>query len=548
MKFNLKILAIFIFLFLASFLFSADTNAQTGDGCITSQDATHEFRCPINGAIMWCRVRQDCEYLHGNFATTNYEPYYYSSVLEFQRRVFDEGQPDGLERTVMALWTDGTSALATMITGPADITVAQQAGIPTGGAIGFLASGISTMTSQRPVRTATYIADIGSQAGLVKTAYAQDGTGFSALQPVLKVWKAFRNISYMAFVIIFIVLGFMIMFRAKIDQQTVISVQLALPKIIITLLLITFSYAIASLVIDLIYLLIYLFIGIFTMFGILDSSSSSSVQGILLGENIFVIAWRYMLSPGDTAGAAARAVSDLVDDVLGDAGAIGDFFGATSSALAYVVFAAAILISVFKLFFQLLMAYIGIIFSVIFAPIILLFNALPGSQSFSKWLKGIVASAMIFPVTAVLLLVSAAMLGETDFGIASDIGFQNNRDSFNQTALPFIGGGIDANSMMGLIGIGFIMMMPKINEMIQKAMGIEGGLAGMAGAIMEPIASGYGAAKKPFAPIGAGAKTLGRYATLGKLGEWSSEGRGDPSLLGKTKQAIHSGLTGVKHS
>jgi len=47
----------------------------------------------------------------------------------------------------------------------------------------------------------------------------------------------------------------MIMFRIKINPQTAITIQLALPKLIITLLLITFSYAIAGFMIDIFYLI-----------------------------------------------------------------------------------------------------------------------------------------------------------------------------------------------------------------------------------------------------------------------------------------------------
>jgi hypothetical protein len=46
----------------------------------------------------------------------------------------------------------------------------------------------------------------------------------------------------------------MIMFRAKLNPQTVISVENALPKIVVALLLITFSFAIAGFLIDLMYI------------------------------------------------------------------------------------------------------------------------------------------------------------------------------------------------------------------------------------------------------------------------------------------------------
>ena len=120
------------------------------------------------------------------------------------------------------------------------------------------AKAISFLYQQRPASSIDYLAYVNqnlSNKKIVKPAYAQEGYGFRVLQPILPVWKALRNVSYFVFIIAFIVYGFMIMFRVKINPQTVISIQLALPKLIATLLLITFSYAIAGLIIDFFYII-----------------------------------------------------------------------------------------------------------------------------------------------------------------------------------------------------------------------------------------------------------------------------------------------------
>jgi len=383
---------------------------------------------------------------------------------------------------------------------------AQIAGIPSNSsAVSQLAGGIVTMSVYQPAKTAVYLADLGKQAGIYNPVYAQDGTGFSALAPVLKVWKAFRNMAYLAFVVIFVVIGFMIMFRSKVSQQAVISIQLALPQIIITLLLITFSYAIASLMIDLIYLLIYLIIAVFETFGIIQTSKVTDVQNMILGRNVIGIAISHLITPNDAAGAAAKAVTNAVMGIV--EGGLSGVLGFGTNVLMYLIFAIAILISVFKLFFQLLISYVGLIVSTIFAPILLLFNAVPGSQSFSKWLKGIFANAIVFPVTALMLLVSAALVGEADFGISSDIGYNSGRSDWNKVALPLVGGGMDTNAIVGIIAIGFLMMMPKVVELVQKALGVEGGLGGMMGAIMEPINAPFSPFKKFGGAVAGGVAT-----------------------------------------
>jgi len=376
-------------------------------------------------------------------------------------------------------------------------------GAQAGGAVGSFGNLIAGMTSTPPVHTATYIADLGQSLGLAKPAYAQ-GTGFRALEPVLPIWKAFRNIAYFGFVIIFVVIGFMIMFRKNIDPQTVITVQSSLPKIIITLLLITFSYAIASLMIDLIYFLIYLIVGLFKNAGLLGGGFEAT-KNELLERTLLGIAFQDLLGPGPggAAGAATATVNELIKDILGTIG--GAVANMIAGPLAYVIFAVAILIAVFKLFFQLLMAYIGIIFSVIFAPIMLLFNALPGSNSFGSWLKGILANVLVFPVTALMFLIAAVLLGQGKLGTNPNLGY--GAYDYAKTQLPFIGTGISPDALMALIAIGFLMMMPKVIEMIQKMMGIEGGIMGMMGGAMEGI-------KTPFSPlVGFGSQVAGGYAS-----------------------------------
>ena len=432
-------------------------------------------------ASLRCGISGLCETPVAGYQQAGY--WQMPTVQQTQTNAYGSGEGvSGESMTSASLgWNMGT--LSAYILGPLPGATGEVEDAQTGGAVGTFGNLIAGMTSTPPVRTTTYIADLGQSLGLAKPTYAQ-GTGFRALEPVLPLWKAFRNIAYFGFVIIFVVVGFMIMFRKNIDPQTVITVQSSLPKIIITLLLITFSYAIASLMIDLIYLLIYLLIGLFTTFGIIEGTKA---KDILLGESVFTIALQNLIGIGkeEIAGASAAAVADITNSIFKGIG--GKIVGGIGQALAYVVFAVAILIAVFKLFFQLLMAYIGIIFSVIFAPIMLIFNALPGSNSFGSWLKGILANALVFPVTAVMFLIIAALIGSQKFGV-TDSGYGSNQ--YPDLQLPFISGGIPTDAMQAIIAIGFLMMMPKIIEMIQKMMGIEGGLMGMMGGAMEGVKAG----------------------------------------------------------
>ena len=108
---------------------------------------------------------------------------------------------------------------------------------------------IAYMYSTPPASTEVFIADLLDSANIVEPAYAQ-GLGFASLTPILGAWKIFRNVSYFFFIIAFLAIGFMIMFRQKIGGQTVVTAQQALPRIIISLLAVTFSFAIAGFLID----------------------------------------------------------------------------------------------------------------------------------------------------------------------------------------------------------------------------------------------------------------------------------------------------------
>lgn len=119
---------------------------------------------------------------------------------------------------------------------------------------GFLTNLIA-LPYTNPPASGVYWAYSGLQnAGFIPKTYAAEGIGFAAIKPFMSVWKVFRDLSYMLLVLVLIAIGFMIMFRAKLNPQTVISVENSLPKIVVALLLITFSFAIAGFLIDLMYI------------------------------------------------------------------------------------------------------------------------------------------------------------------------------------------------------------------------------------------------------------------------------------------------------
>lgn len=255
-----------------------------------------------------------------------------------------------------------------------------------------------------------YIADVANTIRNplgAQTAYAQ-GLGFSSLAPVLGIWKLMRNVAYFFFVIVFLVIGFLIMFRQKIGSQAAVTVQQALPQLVISLLLVTFSYAIAGLMIDIMYLIIYLMIGVF-------SSSDVFAGGKVPGMGpIIDIAFRNNIITnmmgliGNSVGSIAGAVGNIAVDTLGlkQDWVSGWVVQSASNIVVTLILAIFILVSVFRVFFALLQAYVSIFFAVIFSPIQLLIGAIPGQKTFGQWIGNLFDNLMVFPTVIFILLIA----------------------------------------------------------------------------------------------------------------------------------------------
>ena len=343
-------------------------------------------------------------------------------------------------------------------------------------AVPLLGRSIALLTGRPPVQTREYLAYMAGKAGFIDQAYAQAQGGFEVLQPIQKLWVATRNVAYLITSLTLIVVGFMIMLRKKIDAQTVVGIEQALPNLVVTLLLITFSYAIAGFVIDMIYFVSFFGIKLLALNNVFSDSGSAAIETIRT-KSIFSIGIRDLFRLGGTGSAetAADAVGNLIAELLGD----GKLFAATqiiSQPIAYVIFALMILYAVFKLFFSLLMAYIQIILLAILGPLQLMLNALPGSDAFSKWFRNLLANAMAFPAAILMLVFAAALMGQTGepWNISDNIGFTDSDQGVKWIAPLIFGSGGGAtnpvDAIQALLGMGILLMTPKVVDMVKEAL------------------------------------------------------------------------------
>src|SRR3990167_304088 len=185
-----------------------------------------------------------------------------------------------------------------------------------GGAIGFMGNMIATLYTP-PLHTADYFQNLAQNFGISKKTYAQTtGTGFQSLTPLINIWAAFRNIVYLLLVIVFVVIGLAIMLRVKIDPRTVMTIQNQITKIIVGILAVTFSFAIAGFLIDMMWVLIYLSYGIIS--GIPNVNVQSLNPSLIQGQN--ALAASNNISPLGIFGIPAnisRGVADIFKNLIG---------------------------------------------------------------------------------------------------------------------------------------------------------------------------------------------------------------------------------------
>lgn len=377
------------------------------------------------------------------------------------------------------------------------------------GLVSGVGNAISLLYKYPPASTGSYLAYVSQNLQRHKiispALAASTGVGFSTFSPFIELWKVVRNIAYFGLILFFIVYGFMMMFRINLGQKTVITVQLAIPKLIVTLLVITFSYAIVGLIFDFMWVLVYFFIGFLKSQNIIyivevAGTKIWSPSYVAYGNSILGFTGS-LITNSLVAGPAA--VYGILNLILGGTIASIGFIVAQLSPLTYLVYLIiliAVLISYAKLFVKLVGAFIYVVISLITGPILLLGNALPGSQVIGSWIRNIVANLFIFPITMLFLLFSylfmiqplVTMCKKDEINVVvSFFGFSETCENLfgvkdlvkasatqNITNIPLITplkdfgvlGGFNAEGLLALVGVGLLLMAPKYVEMVRDAL------------------------------------------------------------------------------
>lgn len=392
-----------------------------------------------------------------------------------------------------------------------------------GGALGSVANFMAAIYVTPPLSTAQYLADVRQNMGIAKPAYAQvTGSGNAVLSPILNLWRVSQNIAYLAMIFIFITIGFMLMFRHKLNPQTVIGVQQALPNLVVGLILITFSYFLAALIID------TTFVATYTAGKVFESSQiigEGTTENLLKGGNIISVFNHFISltgpkegivgSPLDIIDTTQGTLTSLKQGLVGDiitlasmlggcwvgkelapdigwnfivtipvtkiagcaAGAGGGFIFSETSLLGgivglilYLVLIIALLIAMFKLLFSLIIAYLSIIVNTIIAPFYFLFGSIPGKQgAISGWFKSMFANLLVFPAVFAALLFAAYILNWS----GEPFNIINGPGDFSGGTVPLLGG-LSSVFIRLVLAYGILLITPAIPDAIKGAFGVKG--------------------------------------------------------------------------
>lgn len=197
------------------------------------------------------------------------------------------------------------------------------------------------------------------------------------------IWKTNLNLTYLLIIIPTVAFGFAIMFRMQLGPQTQVTLMKAIPRILITILLITFSFPIASIMLRL---------------------------GKILSDIAIGLVWT--LSTELPSGSFQLDQLTFMNSVV----------GTVLEAVGYFVLIICAVIVLIVTLFRMVFAYFGqlikVSFLIAFSPIILLFSAFPGREGvMANYFKTLAANIMGYFAIFILFHLSWATLklGDTFF-------------------------------------------------------------------------------------------------------------------------------------
>lgn len=333
--------------------------------------------------------------------------------------------------------------------------------------------------------------------------YAQEeiDTGYEELSAsgIAPLWTKVLNVSYVFFVIIMMVAGFMIMFRQKLGGQTMVTLGNVLPKVIVSLIIATFSFAIAGFLIDLGGILISAIIYIFNINEPNTIARVAPIMGSVFrgGLGITTTIVGTLGSIGTVLGIGAILKSSLF--VVGAAAPAAGLLFAAGVGVVALLFALTILVIIFvgavKVVLTLLKSYLQLLLSVVLGPLQITLGALPGnSNAMKNWFLSVLRNVLVFPVVFFIVNIPV-ILQELESGVRLRLpGMLINEDIDYNAGGPDVTGGLFLG-VIKIIVLYYAAQAPKFLESIfppSSNKGLQEGFAGAKGSMSKiPLIGGF---------------------------------------------------------
>lgn len=391
------------------------------------------------------------------------------------------------------------------------------------GVLGITTKGLSLLYTSPPIRSIDYLGSVWDRLDLfnIKEAHAQvGGSGNAVLYPVLTLWQVSRNIAYIVMIIIFVVIGVMVMMRNRINPQTVVTVQAALPGLVIGLILITFSYFLASLLTDIAFVGSNIVGHYFTIAQGQPIPVTGPVERLEF-ENVLSIISRFISTarkedaipifhtifdnlpvepPTDLFGPAhlfTYLIVGMTTQLVGLLGLPGvisavtnTYTGtnglanpeATGAFFIFLVLTLVLMYSMFKILYRLVVSYLTIIFLTFSAPFTFLMASFPGRQAdVTSWIRNMLANVLAFPGVLAMFyfaayLMPTSVLAAAAPGRAGGLPLEdifNIHNSLTITgggALPLLGG-LNQGTLQLILAYGALIAAPAIPDIIMSTIG-----------------------------------------------------------------------------
>lgn len=361
-----------------------------------------------------------------------------------------------------------------------------------GGVLGATAGMIGYLYTPS-ISSSEYIRYLSDNFGIVKTAHAAPPNGFEGLRVIIELWKSTRNMAYFLLALFFIFMGIGVMLRIRIDPRTVMSLQNQIPNAIIAIILITFSYPLFGLAIDTMWLITYTGVNVIgaadpTPIGCNGGTTSVTQEATtkILQTPIGYVTSLFMNKCGDQGGIqdltikVANAVGLVVRDAIhsllipdnsnsechiftgraGLAACLGHVFGAFFDWMVRIIMLiivfVAIVVALFKTWWELLKAYVQVLVYAIIAPVYIVFGLLPGHPlGFGKLARGVGANLLAFPLTAWLFEGARVITDKYDAGATEKF-------------IPPLVGNPHTPNFGAIIAFGFILLAPTVVSLMKE--------------------------------------------------------------------------------